>query len=83
LAGRTLSKIRTTNQQTDLDFIKSAIEILDGYNSLYEELSGGRASTVYADVKIKGQDEIITLSHPIVLTEEGPRLLPQLLETQG
>jgi Cdc6-like AAA superfamily ATPase len=47
-----------------------------------KELAWG-PSTVYADVKIEGQDDIITLSHPIVLTEEGPRLLRRLLETQG
>ena len=36
----------------------------------FKELAWG-GSTVYADVKIKGQDEIIRLSHPIILTETG------------
>jgi hypothetical protein len=35
------------------------------------ELAWG-PSTLYADVKIEKQDNIISLSHPIVLTEEGP-----------
>jgi hypothetical protein len=39
-----------------------------------KELAWG-ASTIHADVKMKGQEEVITLSHPIVLTETGPRLL--------
>ena len=39
-----------------------------------KELAWG-ASTIRADVKMKGQEDLITLSHPIILTEAGPRLL--------
>jgi hypothetical protein len=39
-----------------------------------KELAWG-SSTLFADVKIKGEDDIISLSHPIILTEKGERLL--------
>jgi hypothetical protein len=39
-----------------------------------KELAYG-PSTIYAEVKLKGQDNPVTLSHPIILTEEGERLL--------
>jgi hypothetical protein len=39
-----------------------------------KELAWG-SSTLFADVKIKGQDDVISLSHPIILTEKGERLL--------
>jgi hypothetical protein len=39
-----------------------------------KELAWG-SSTLFADVKIKGEDDVISLSHPIILTEKGERLL--------
>jgi hypothetical protein len=39
-----------------------------------KELAYG-PSTIYADVKIKGQDKLVTISHPITLTDTGPRLV--------
>jgi hypothetical protein len=39
-----------------------------------KELAWGQ-STIYADVKIKGQDDPVTLSHPIILMEKSERLL--------
>lgn len=45
----------------------------DGHFGL-KELAWG-SSTLFADVKIKGQDDVISLSNPIILTEKGERLL--------
>lgn len=39
-----------------------------------KELAYG-PSTIHADVKIKAQDKLVTISHTITLTETGPRLV--------
>ena len=38
-----------------------------------KELAWG-ASIIYADVKIKGQDDVVKISHPIILMEKSERL---------
>ena len=47
----------------------------EGRSTCFEmkELAWG-ASTINADVKIEGQDKLVALSHPIILTKTGPRL---------
>lgn len=62
-------------QQSDVELLRKTVEILDGYTSLYEELSGGKASE-YEDYVRLGLADEQTLIRPTLF----PKFLNNVLD---
>lgn len=62
-------------QQSDVELLRKTVEILDGYTSLYEELSGGKAAE-YEDYVRLGLADEQTLIRPTLF----PKFLNNILD---